>query len=403
MWLKCFSLSNLFADFDDPYTKTGTLTADTQSVSDLIPSLFNSTDPVLESFQLAQLAGCHSLIHLDTSASNGKIVGDPLDQAAFARSGWKYIQSTYCYELADNQKPTPSKPVRLWQLQTFPFDPSKRLSTAVVAMEYGNGSIRLFSFTKGSPDTVRGMLKDRAQDDFISLYDSQVKGFEVQGYRSIAMGWRDLSESELGAHLFPNGMTKDDIEMAKMSGTLLHRKDVEVDFLEFGGFAQFDASIRPSSRRIIEELDAGGIKSIMLTGDAVDAAVTVARKVGLVKRRRIAILEESQNGAEPLQWRVINLRRTKKDKSTNWRPTSETIPFSPSTLTEIVRQETLGKTAIGISGRALDLLFDRNDVLLLDSLPQVSVIARATPEQKERVISHLKQKCRKRVMMCGKF
>jgi magnesium-transporting ATPase (P-type) len=389
--------------------QTGTITADTQSVSKLIPSLSDATDEQLEKFQLAQLAGCHSLIHLDDSATPGAsdhVVGDPLDQAAFDFSGWKYNRTSECYERPDLENVTLAEPVRLWQLKCFPFDASKRLSTAVVVMETGGGSLRLLSLTKGSPDTIRSMCISRVDSDFMSRFNGQLAEFETQGYRSIALGWKDFSGTGCCATIFPNGIQKGDIGEARRRGSSLHRKDFEVDELHFGGFVQFDASIRPSSRRIIEELNAGGINSIMLTGDAVDAAVTVARQVGLIKPRRVAILEEKTDGSKSFHWRLVKWRREKKDRAKHWSATSENIPFSSSSLKDLLKQEQLGKVAFATTGGVLEMFFEHDEIAgeaqdFLDNLPRVSVIARATPKQKKLVISHLRQYGERTVMMCG--
>ena len=355
------------------------------------------------------LAGCHSLIHLDansTSETGGQVVGDPLDQASFDSSGWKYNRSSECYERQDMQNATLSEPMRLWQLKCFPFDPSKRLSTAVVVLENVGGSCRMLSFTKGSPDTLRGMYAFQEELDFASRFDRHVEEFEVQGFRSVALGWKDLSETKSCKIIFPNGISRGEISAARQRASLLHRNNVEVDELQFGGFVQFDASIRPSSRRVIEELSAGGIKSIMLTGDAVDAAVTVAWKVGLIKRKQVAILEEKCDGSSSLHWRIVKLRKGKKDQGKNMSPSSEIMPVSSSSLNDFLTKEKLGKLSLATTGKALEMYFEKDDITVderkfIDSLARVSIIARATPKQKKLVISHLKQQCERTVMMCG--
>jgi magnesium-transporting ATPase (P-type) len=381
-------------------------------VSKLISPLSDEKHEHIESFQLAILAGCHSLVHLDaasTSETNSQVVGDPLDQAAFDYSGWKYNRICECYERQDLANATSLEPIRLYQLKSFPFDPSKRLSTAVVVLETGGGALRMVSFTKGSSDTIRGMYASRVESDFMSWFEKQVEEFESQGYRSIALGWKDLSATELCTEMFPNGIAKDDIRAARQRGSSFHRKDFEIDELQFGGFVQFDASIRPSSRRIIEELNASGITSIMLTGDAVDAAVNVARKVGLIERKRVAILEEKSDGTKSLHWRVVKMRRDKGGRATTPSPSSDIIPFSSSSLKNLLKQERVGKISLATTGKVLEAFLAQDEITndawcaqdFLDNLARVSVIARATPKQKKAVISHLKRHCDRTVMMCG--
>jgi magnesium-transporting ATPase (P-type) len=402
------------------------LTADTQSVSKLIPKLPNQVAAVSEAFQLSQLAGCHSLIHLKASSASGgekrQIVGDPLDEAALQYSGWTYNDTAQCYvapiqnttAAADDTPILPSQsfscPVRLWQIKSFPFDPQKRMSTAVVVLENADGSLRLLSFTKGSPDTVRDMYHQREDPNFVGVYEKQRKEFEVQGYRSIAMGWKDLSGTELMTKLFPNGIEKDEMDGARQQGSTLHRSDFEKENLEFGGFVRFDASIRPSSRRIIEELNDGGIRSIMLTGDSIDASCTVATKVRLIRERQVAILEVVEGSSEnrSLQWRFIKFHKGKVGQPGSQGSSFETAPFSASSLKDVLKREKLGKCAIATTGVALERMFenvasDPQMKRFVDNLSRVSVIARATPKQKNDVILHLKHQGGHTVMMCGTY
>lgn len=336
------------------------------------------------------------------------MIGDPLDQAAFDSSGWTYNRSSDSYECPQDSavNASSSEPVRLWQLKCFPFDPSKRLSTAVVVLETAGGSLRLLSCTKGSTETIRDMYGLQDQSDFLSRFDGLVQDIEVQGYRSVAMGWNDLSGTEICDSIFPRGITKDEISMARHRASNLHRKDFEIENLQFGGFVQFDASIRPSSRRIIEELSAGGVRSIMLTGDAINAAVTVAHKVGLAKPEEMAILEESGDGSKSLHWRFVKPLRSKTDHARTSNSSSFTIPFTSSSLKDLIKQERRGKIGLATTGKVLEKIFQQDEITtdtksLLDNLPRFSVIARATPNQKKLVVSYLKEHCQRTVMMCG--
>lgn len=357
---------------------------------------------------MSQLAGCHSLIHLNTPGSKSQTVGDPLDEAALRYSGWKYNDTARCYEAPTRVTAAlPYDPVRLWQIKAFPFDPQKRMSTAVVVLENVDGSLRLLSLTKGSPDTVRDMYHQREDREFLTAYETQRKEFEVQGYRSIAMGWKDLSATGLVRELFPKGLDTGEIDGARQRGSTLHRRDFEKDDLDFGGFVRFDASIRPSSRRVIEELNDGGIRSIMLTGDAIDAAITVASKVRLIEKRQVAVLEvvEDGIGESSLQWRFVKFQKGKKGRLGKRSSSSETKSFSESSLKDVLKLERLGKCAIATTGVALERVFenpsDPQVKCVLDNLSRISVIARATPKQKNDVISHLKHKNGRTVLMCG--
>jgi len=350
------------------------------------------------------MAGCHSLIPLKAieSDAKSKLIGDPLDQAAFQFSGWVYNKTCDCYEARNVANQTSSNdPIRLWQVKSFPFDPDKRVSTALVVLERADGTLQLLSLTKGSPDTVRDMYLRREDEDFNIAYETQRMEFETRGYRNIALGWMDLSGTNYMRELFPERLEKSAIDNARQRAELFQRSEFETARLEFGGFVQFDASIRGSSRRIIEELNSSGLRSMMLTGDGIGAAVTVANKVRLIRSRKVAILEVTNDST--LQWRFLDLKKRKSGSSGDG--SIEPIPFAASSLDDVLKRERLGKLAIATTGSALDVVFantnDQDMQQFAESLSQVSVIARATPKQKHEFITRLKR-YGQTVMMCGK-
>ena len=101
-------------------------------------------------------------------------------------------------------------------------------------------------------------------------------------------------KDELLLGLFPDGLPariedtdKNNIDRAvaatisearTLADQKVHRSSVESgDSFDFIGLACFDASLRPSTSRILSQLRNSGIYSCMLTGDNIDAAVAVAK------------------------------------------------------------------------------------------------------------------------------
>ena len=148
----------------------------------------------------------------------------------------------------------------------------------------------------------------------------------MQGYRCISLGAENLENSPMAQTLFPDGLSAnaDSIKQARANGGKLHRNTIdrcvpgEVESgLKFCGFCCFDASTRPSSKRVINELNRGGLKCVMLTGDSVDAALSVGRKVDLFKHRKIAVLERVESaapGKEELVWKILHSKVILHDK-----------------------------------------------------------------------------------------
>lgn len=365
-------------------------------------------------FQKFVLAGCHSLVNLPSGGNETKLVGDPLDIAAFAFSEWEYNATDGSYTRGTTSSTSSTDFLQLWQIKSFPFDSTKRLSSALVLGRQANGSCRLVFLVKGSPDSLVDLYAGRKDDDFCSSYDNKLRNLGAEGCRSIAIGSFDLSDNAyLRDQLFPNGISceKASIAQAKSAGATLRRSDFESistngplsSGLDFSGFACFDASIRPSSSRIIGELARGGIKSIMLTGDAIDSALTVGRTVGLIKERRVAILETTKvEGIANLRWRIV--KQCIEKNGSHMEETQEK-KVSLASVNRVIELNQKGKCAIAATGSALEQVFEggSNEAfeLISEHLSSASVIARATPGLKKSVILCLKQKCRKTVLMCG--
>jgi len=396
------------------------LTADTQSLAKVVSTPSQSASFVNEKFQRFVLAGCHSLVQFQ---ENGKasVVGDPLDQAALQFSRWKYNQTADFYFRpdidADADSLQASEPVRLWQIRSYPFDPSRRLSSAIVLLQREDYSLELWKLTKGSPDTMINMIK-KDTNLFESEFSNQTQELEIQGYRSIALGAENLASSSIIQALFPNGLSVDAkvLAQARTNGESIHRNSIDTstpDLVESGltfcGFCCFDASTRPSSKRVVNELSRGGLKCIMLTGDSIDAALSVARKVEIFKHRKIAVLERSENsitGEESLVWRILHSKVSKDGYFRILNHRTKIEDATVSSVKKFIEYHEKGQYSLAANGRALELvLFGKPNQagrLIAQNLAAVSVIARATPELKKQVIETLKHECGKRVMMCGK-
>lgn len=61
------------------------------------------------------------------------------------------------------------------------------------------------------------------------------------------------------------------------------RSDVESD-LEFAGFIIFENKLKPTTSAVIKELLDSNIGTVMVTGDNILTAISVARECGLIER-----------------------------------------------------------------------------------------------------------------------
>ena len=423
------------------FDKTGTITADTQSLSKVVtfsnttkskknkrnvkgPS--ESKDKAAETNQQSAiantvLAACHSLVYMqedaaakalsnETATSSSKcMVGDPLEQAALQFSGWAYHpeEGFYCPTGLHNTRDAgPASAERLWQIKVFPFSPTTRLSSVICLTRHSNGEFKLWSFVKGAPEAVQVLLKgaevSKVSPNQASWFDRKVQKLESRGFRALALGAHELT---IGNYPFLGGKSVSDdtkesdiVAMAHQYTAAIHRSDIEgkKGSMTFSGLACFNAYTRPSSKRILRELKNANVNSIMLTGDGMRSALAVASKVEMLSgAAEIAVLEMSEE-SEKVQWRVTSLSSSKKkDKVSD---------VSTKSNNEMLQGEKRGELALVASGDAITALLDNAHVdgnqKLLHSLNSFTVVARASPECKERFVKAIR-KTGRRVLMTG--
>jgi magnesium-transporting ATPase (P-type) len=299
------------------------------------------------------------------------------------------------------------EPFRLWQIRTFPFDPNRRLSSAVVLVQLKNLSYELWKFVKGSPDSMKGLFLNDF-DSFDYAYTNKLDELERSGLRCIAMGAENLSKTWIREFLFPSEFSADsNLSYARSRGKQLHQSDVEslrgdaTSNLTFCGFSCFDAAVRPSSKRVVAELHRGGLTCMMLTGDSMNAALNVAKEVGIIQGEKVAVLDVSNSyGTEKLVWRF-------QDSSSGIsNPPLKSTAVNLLSVKKMIDRQKKGRCSLVANGRALEKVLngENNNVvaLLLRNIGSLAVIARATPELKKNVVETLRCKCGKLVMMCGK-
>lgn len=373
------------------FDKTGTLTADTQSLSAIVPP--ESCSPDIKWRVDAILGGCHSLITLKDEKSENKLIGDPLDLASLRYSGWIYSQMEDCYtKMAGNCKGT-----KLWQVKTFPFDPTRRTSSAILLVTDPLDNIRIMKVIKGSPDMIEHLVDHDTYNQ--TWYQKTNAQLGKEGMRTIALAFKELAlEDHIIKMLFPDGVPSSNAEIAlaikvsRQHSHTVHREDVEKVGFDFAGFACFIASIRPSTKRIINEFHQAGIPVTMLTGDSIEAAITTSRAAGLIKAAATAVLDV--DGGQFI-WKIEDNDVVKSRRVTqrNW-----------SRFRSLSNRNRL---SLILTGNAVELLQSASKVSSLlasikNDLSMFTVIARASPKQKEYAISSLKNEGGKTVLMCGK-
>ena len=403
------------------FDKTGTLSADTQTMTDIV----NLPDSSTAHNRLAEvvLAGCHSLSSMKGTSS--KPIGDPLDVASLEYSSWTFNSTAKMAYVAAQSPNSMHSNVqadeeiipnarKLWQRKTFPFDPTKRRSSALLLVQHENNEYRLWKVVKGAPDSMTSLFCTN-KETFLGAYDDMVEDLGSKGTRIVALAVQDVTHSTITETLFPRGLPESKslsskkldtnvlkyVAKARKTATHdLHVGDFEKSLKEsmtFVGFACFDASIRPSTPRIINDIRGSGTDVCMLTGDGTAAALSVARQANFFDEKRckkVAILQVKNN---QLIWTLTRLKNGRTDER----------EFDIETTTELIGNQQRCACAIMITGNAMESILEpaKNDdaaaKMMLNNLDKVAVISRSSPQIKQQVLSVLKSLCGRNVMMCG--
>ena len=325
------------------FDKTGTLT------SDQLKCLGFNTDDVRSGSAVDNennlelvVASCHSLIEVDA----GRLIGDPIEQTALEAIGWTYIPK-------DNMAISPERKREIKIIHRFHFSSALQRMSCVVS-EKG----KHFSVVKGSPEVILSKLAD-VDEGFKSRYLITYSNLARNGMRVLAMAFKPLPNQHV------------------------HREEAESD-LKFAGFGTFACETRADTAMVIKALSSSAdLPCIMITGDALLTAMHVAEDVGIIRK-------------PPATMGHVQLKR-QPDGGYLWEVlcgvSRDPFPFDPEKIWHMSKNMDLV-----VSGE--DIPEDENSPVWTHAIPYMRVLARMSPQQKERVIATFSAKGHK-PLMCG--
>ena len=336
------------------FDKTGTLTADEFKVSGIAGvagEALQDAKAVSDEVKWV-VAGCHSLTHIPDAG----LVGDPLEKAAFNAIGWTYTAADLAVSDSGKQR------IRI--VQRYAFTSTLKRMSCVIALDHDSGS-PLRVVVKGAAEVMEAMFSVVP-----SHYTACHQSYARQGCRVLALGYRVLK-------------LRDNAAERKVAREL-KREDVEKG-LTFAGFLVLQCPLKPDSADVIRHLMDSSHEVVMITGDNTLTACSVARQLSIVTRD-VVILSHLPDG--DVAWMdVDNQRVAAFDRS-----------FSLPHL-----QSLAATYDLCVSGEAMEHL-TQHERLTADQLgaliPFVRVFARASPDQKELVLTRLKLAGRV-TLMCG--
>ena len=147
-------------------------------------------------------------------------------------------------------------------VKQFQFS-SDHQSMSVIVRDLSSHTFKIFC--KGSPEKMKMISNPKTiPDDFHTVLDQ----YTENGYRVIAVGMRDLASN---------------FKATKIDK--LARSEVEKD-LVFLGLIVFENRIKKETKPIIEQLHNAKMRTIMVTGDHIQTALSVARECKILSISR---------------------------------------------------------------------------------------------------------------------
>lgn len=289
------------------FDKTGTLTDDGLTMDGCIECrdgqfVAHETQPPHafheKSLLVQNMATCHSLTTIHNTLN-----GDPLDIEMFTAINWEYIEPGEEHHRYDTlapsmvrPKPSPSQsaasspssaasdadahdaPYSIGIIKQNQFS-SEAQCMSVIVRVLGENHMKIFA--KGAPEKIHSLCRpDSIPEDFYT----QLYRYAARGYRVIALAHRKLSS-----------------KVKWMEVERMKRAEVECD-LVFDGFLVLLNCLKPETTHIIEELQMADLRTVMITGDNIMTALSVAKDCKMIKpNEEIYIVKcEERDDSEPI-------------------------------------------------------------------------------------------------------
>ncbi|XP_076134722.1 polyamine-transporting ATPase 13A3 isoform X2 [Alosa pseudoharengus] len=388
------------------FDKTGTLTEDgldlwgvqrVENKSFLLSEENPYKESLVKSSFVACMAACHSLTKIE-----GQISGDPLDLKMFEATGWILEEATEEETALHNRiMPTvvrppkqllpepivsPDQDMELYELsqtgyeigivRQFPFSSALQRMCVVTRTL---GEKRMDAFLKGAPEVVASLCKkDSVPEDFAEVLEDYTK----QGFRVIALAHRRL-ESKLTWHKVQN----------------VNRDHIEAN-MEFLGLIIMQNKLKPETPGVLEDLRRANIRTVMVTGDNMLTAISVARDCGMIPPEDRVIIADAlppkDGQAAKINWRYAD----NPTKNSTKAPRLEEVEISLEDVAQGDELKPQESYHFAMSGKAFAVITEHFQDLLPKLVLHGTVFARMAPDQKTQLVEAL-QSVDYFVGMCG--
>ncbi|XP_012635697.2 putative cation-transporting ATPase 13A5 [Microcebus murinus] len=365
------------------FDKTGTLTEDGLDLWGTVPTADNCFQDV-HSFAsgealpwgplCAAMASCHSLILLD-----GTVQGDPLDLKMFEGTAWKMeghgvdpckfgISGSTIIKPGPKASQSPVEAITI--LHQFPFSSSLQRMSVIAQLA---GEDHFHVYMKGAPEMVARFCRSETVP---RNFPQEMRNYTVQGFRVIALAHKVLKMGKL------------------LEVECLAREEVESD-LTFLGLLIMENRLKKETKPVLKELSEARIRTVMITGDNLQTAITVAKNSEMIPQGSQVIIVEANEPEEfapaSVTWRLVENQETGPGRNETY------INIGNSSVPDGRRGSCYH---FAMSGKSYQVIFQHFNSLLPKILVNGTIFARMSPGQKSSLVEEF-QKLNYYVGMCG--
>uniref|UniRef100_A0A7N6AM14 Cation-transporting ATPase n=1 Tax=Anabas testudineus TaxID=64144 RepID=A0A7N6AM14_ANATE len=343
------------------FDKTGTLTEDGL---DLWGVQRAETANLVKSQFVACMATCHSLTKIE-----GQLSGDPLDLKMFEATGWEEtslhnrIMPTVVRPPKQLLPPEPSA-YEIGIVRQFPFSSALQRMTVVARLL---GEKRMDAYMKGAPEVVVSLCKrETVPESFAEVLEDYTK----QGFRVIALAHRRLESKLTWDHIETN--------------------------MEFLGLIIMQNKLKAETPGVLQNLHRANIRTVMVTGDNMLTAISVARDCGMIPPQDTVIIADAlpphDGQAAKITWRYAD----KPSKASQL----QEINISLEDVCHVDEPKTQEMYHFAMNGKSFAVISEHFPDMLQKLVLHGTVFARMAPDQKTQLIEAL-QGVDYFVGMCG--
>ncbi|VDL72662.1 unnamed protein product [Nippostrongylus brasiliensis] len=240
-------------------------------------------------------------------------------------------------------------------IRQFTFSSSLQRMSVIVSNPRDDSAHHMTLYCKGSPEMIHSLCDPSSVP---ADYLDHVNTYAQHGYRLISVACKRL-------------------EMNYAKASKIPRNAVECDLMLLG-LVVMENRVKPVTLAVINQLNRAHIRTIMVTGDNLLTAQSVARECGIIRPNKLAYLSVSSSE------KTVGVDEEKSDAS---------VENGKRHFLESYYQ-------LSISGPTFAVLTHEYPELLDQLVAVCDVFARMAPDQKQQLINHL-QEIDYTVAMCG--